>query len=57
MSIKAFAIPSASAPVEDWQYEPKSLGNDEVEIAIECCGVVRNVILNNAHFSLSFLLT
>lgn len=37
--IKAWAAPSAGAALEPFEYDPGPLGDEEVEIAIEHCGV------------------
>jgi alcohol/geraniol dehydrogenase (NADP+) len=37
--IRAWAAPAAAAPLEPFEYDPGPLGGDEVEIAVEHCGV------------------
>jgi uncharacterized zinc-type alcohol dehydrogenase-like protein len=37
--IRAWAAPRAGAPLEAFEYEPGPLGAEEVEIAVEYCGV------------------
>jgi uncharacterized zinc-type alcohol dehydrogenase-like protein len=37
--IKAYAAMSAGAPLEAFEYDPGLLANDEVEIAVESCGI------------------
>ena len=37
--IKAWAAPSAGAALEPFEYEPGPLGDEDVEIAVEHCGV------------------
>lgn len=37
--IKAYAAMNAGAPLEAFEYDPGLLANDEVEIAVESCGI------------------
>lgn len=39
MKIKALAAPAVSAPLEPFEYESGPLGAEEVEIAVEYCGI------------------
>jgi uncharacterized zinc-type alcohol dehydrogenase-like protein len=38
-TIKAYAATSAGAPLEPFEYEPGPLGSEEVEIAVQTCGI------------------
>lgn len=37
--VRAWSAPAAGQPLELWQYEPGPLGTEEVEIAVEYCGI------------------
>lgn len=37
--IKAYATPAAGKPLQPFEYEPNALGRDEVEIAVQYCGI------------------
>lgn len=37
--ITAFAVFEPNGKIQDWSYEPLPLAENEVEIAIEACGV------------------
>jgi uncharacterized zinc-type alcohol dehydrogenase-like protein len=37
--IQALAAPGAGQPLEPFNYTPGPLGNEEVEIAVESCGI------------------
>ena len=37
--IKAYAAMSAGAPLEAFEYDPGPLANNDVEIAVESCGL------------------
>ncbi|GLP95472.1 NADPH-dependent aldehyde reductase Ahr [Paraferrimonas sedimenticola] len=37
--IKAYAAPSAGQPLEPFEYDPGELGDSQVEIAVEYCGI------------------
>ena len=37
--IKAWAVKSAGRPLEPFEYDPGPLGPEEVEIAVETCGI------------------
>lgn len=57
-TIKAYAALSAGAPLEIFEYQAKPLGEEEVDIAVDYCGICHSdlsVIHNNwgnAHFPL-----
>jgi len=38
-SIKAYAAKSAGAPLEPFEFTPKPLGDEEVEVAVDYCGI------------------
>ncbi|RKO85859.1 chaperonin 10-like protein [Blyttiomyces helicus] len=38
-TIKAWAATSKDAPLSEWEYTPRPLGDDDVEIAISHCGI------------------
>lgn len=46
--VKAYMVPAAKAPVQDWTYSAIPLGPNDVEIKIECCGVCHSD-LHQAH--------
>jgi uncharacterized zinc-type alcohol dehydrogenase-like protein len=38
-SVKAYAAKSAGAPLEPFEFSPKPLGDEEVEVAVDYCGI------------------
>lgn len=47
--IRAWAAPGPRAPLEPWRYEPGPLGPEEIEVAVEHCGICHSDLsmLNN----------
>ena len=39
MTVKAWATNAAKAPLEPYEYEPGDLASDDVEVAVETCGI------------------
>jgi len=49
-TIRAWAAPGPGQPLEPWEYDPGPLGDEEVEIAVEHCGICHSDLsmLDNA---------
>ena len=43
MAVKAWATQSVGKPLEPFEYDPGSLGAEDVEIAVETCGICRKL--------------
>ena len=53
-TVKAYAAKSAGAPLEPFEYTPKPLGDEEVDVAVDYCGICHSDLsMINNHWGMT----